>query len=118
MDKAFLDKMQQVLVLQRDEILRHMASESEGFRAIVEDDDPKDIIDMAANDVDKKNLEALNVVEAKKLQLIENALGRISADRYGICMDCSKSIPEPRLEALPYAVFCVECQGKRDRQTR
>jgi len=117
-DKAFLDKMRDVLGLQRDEILRHLANESEGFRAIVEDDDPKDIIDLASNDVDKKNLEALNAVESKKLQLIENALARIRSDRYGICMDCSKPIPEPRLLALPYAVFCVECQGKRDRQTR
>jgi len=117
-DKSFLDKMREVLLIQRDEILRHLASESEGFRAIVEDDDPKDIIDLAANDVDKKNLEALNAVESRKLQLIESALTRIRTDRYGICMDCSKAIPEPRLEALPYAIFCVECQGKRDRQSR
>lgn len=118
MDRQFVDRMNVELHRQRDEILKHLADETEGFREIVEDDDPKDIIDMAADDVDKKNIEALNIVEARKLQLIENALGRIRADRYGICMECSQRIPFPRLEAIPYALFCIDCQSKKDRQTR
>lgn len=118
MDKSFLEKMKAELLRQREEIVRHLANETEGFRAIVEDDDPKDIIDMASDDVDKKNLEALNAVESKKLQLIDNALARLQTDRYGICMECSRVIPPLRLEAIPYALFCVECQAKKDRANR
>lgn len=118
LDKAFLAKMKEELMLQQQEILRHLVSESEGFRAIVEDMDPKDLVDMAADDIDKKNLEALNAVEYKKLQLIENAIARIQNERYGVCMECQKLIPHPRLEAVPYALFCVECQAKKDRQNR
>jgi RNA polymerase-binding protein DksA len=103
---------------ERDEILKHLANDSEGFREIADDVDPKDVVDMASDDVDKKNLEALNLVESKKLQLIDNALSRIQNDRYGICMECAKSIPLPRLEAVPYALFCVDCQAKKDRQNR
>ena len=118
MDKQFRAKMKAELLKQKEEILKHLEAESEGFREIVEDMDPKDIVDMAADDVDKKNLEALNVVETRKLSLIENALGRIQNERYGVCMECSKIIPTPRLEAIPYALFCIDCQTKKDRQNR
>jgi len=118
LDRQLLEQMKGELLRQREEILKHLASDSEGFREIAEDVDPKDVIDLAADDVDKKNLEALNVVESKKLQLIDNALSRIQNGRYGVCGECSKSIPIPRLEAVPYALFCVDCQAKKDRQNR
>ena len=118
MEKQILDKMKAELLSQRDEIRRHLANDSEEFREIAEDADPKDVVDMASDDVDKKNLEALNSVESRKLQLIENALSRIQNDRYGVCMECAKLIPIARLEAVPFALLCVDCQSKKDRQGR
>ncbi|NNM54142.1 MAG: TraR/DksA family transcriptional regulator [Spirochaetales bacterium] len=118
MDKEFLKKMQEELQRQKEEILHHLVVESEGFRAIVEDIDPKDLVDMASDDIDKKNLEALNAVESKKLQMIDNALARIQNDRYGVCMECQKPIPVSRLQAIPYALFCIDCQSRKDRQNR
>ena len=41
---------------------------------------------------------------------IENALERIREGSYGACDGCTKSIPLARLQALPYAVFCIDCQ--------
>ena len=110
--------MQEELQHQKKEILHHLVMESEGFRAIVEDIDPKDLVDMASDDIDKKNLEALNAVESKKLQMIDNALARIQNDRYGVCMECQKPIPVSRLQAIPYALFCIDCQSRKDRQNR
>ena len=118
MDKQVVEKMKTELLRQRDELIRHLASDSEGFLEIAEGSDPKDVVDFASDDVDKKNLEALNVVESRKLQLIDNALVRIQNNRYGVCMDCGQPIPLSRLEAVPYALFCVSCQAKKDRQNR
>lgn len=118
MEQSFLKRMKGELEAQRDKILTHLARDSEGLRDIVEDLDPKDPIDLASDDVDKNNLEALNAVEFRTLQLIDNALARIQNNRYGVCMECAQRIPEPRLEALPYALFCVACQGQRDRMGR
>ena len=118
MERLFLERMKDELLKQRQDLLRHLANDSEEFREIAEDVDPKDVVDMASEDVDKKNIEALNVIESKKLQLIDNALSRIQNDRYGICMECSKVIPRARLEAVPYALFCVECQATKDRLGR
>jgi DnaK suppressor protein len=41
---------------------------------------------------------------------IDLALGKIEAGTYGICEQCGKEIPEPRLEALPHASLCVSCK--------
>ena len=34
------------------------------------------------------------------------------------CMDCGDEIEPERLKALPYAVRCVGCQGKKERKER
>ena len=41
---------------------------------------------------------------------IEPALTRIEGGTYGICTNCSKQISEERLEALPWATLCIDCQ--------
>jgi RNA polymerase-binding protein DksA len=41
---------------------------------------------------------------------IEAALARIEGGTYGICTNCSKQISEERLEALPWATLCIDCQ--------
>lgn len=57
---------------------------------------------------------ALKVHEESVLQEIKDALGRIDNGTYGICAHCGKEIPKERLEALPYAEFCVDCAEKME----
>jgi phage/conjugal plasmid C-4 type zinc finger TraR family protein len=45
---------------------------------------------------------------------IEDAKKRRADGNYGICEDCGRPIPEARLEAMPEATRCVECQRKRE----
>jgi len=52
----------------------------------------------------------LNSLDYVQLRLIEEALDRIEAGDYGICLGCEEPIPAKRLQALPWAKFCVECQ--------
>jgi DnaK suppressor protein len=47
---------------------------------------------------------------------IDAALGRIEAGRYGICERCGKTIPEERLEALPWATLCIDDQRREERR--
>ncbi len=53
--------------------------------------------------------------EQDALYEIDEALKRLKAGTYGICEMCSKSIPQARLEALPFARFTIECQGEYER---
>jgi DnaK suppressor protein len=53
LDKAFLDKMKNLLLEMKEEILHMLAEESNDFKKIVEDMDPKDMVDIAADDIGK-----------------------------------------------------------------
>ncbi len=118
MEEAFLRKMRNNLLTLKKEILRNLASESEDFRTIIEDMDPKDLADVAADDIDRKTLEALGSVELRRLQLIESALSRVENKKYGLCAKCGKKIPRERLEAIPYALMCINCKSSEERRNR
>ncbi|HPU08566.1 MAG TPA: TraR/DksA C4-type zinc finger protein [Candidatus Atribacteria bacterium] len=46
------------------------------------------------------------------LKLVEKALKKIEAGTYGFCEMCKREISTQRLKAIPYALYCVECQSK------
>lgn len=41
---------------------------------------------------------------------IDEALGKMSRGTYGECDRCGREIPVGRLDAVPWAIYCVECQ--------
>jgi DnaK suppressor protein len=51
-----------------------------------------------------------NKANAKELSLIERALRRIKDGNYGICTRCAQPISPRRLQAVPWAECCVQCQ--------
>lgn len=57
-----------------------------------------------------------NRSHALMLGQITRALAKLrdDPDDYGVCEECSEAIPLPRLNAMPYATFCVACQSKLD----
>jgi DnaK suppressor protein len=56
--------------------------------------------------------------EEELIRKIEAALERIRDGSYGACADCGDEIKIERLEALPFADLCVECQEKEERLGR
>ncbi len=38
--------------------------------------------------------------------------------RYGICDKCKQEIPVDRLNAVPFAAYCIDCQRKRNERRR
>jgi len=118
MDKEFEAQMQTKLFEMKEDIVKSLISESEDFEALIDDLDPKDLADIAADDIDRKTLEALNQQEIKRLRLIDAALSRINNSRYGVCMRCGKKIKQARLEAIPYALMCIECKNNDERRNR
>ena len=118
MDKVNTDSMRELLIQQKKEILDNLAATNADFRAIVEEMDPKDFADVAADDIDRRMIEALGSQEIKRMRAIDAALARIQQGRYGSCMKCSKKIPTERLTAIPYAVLCIDCQKSEERRNR
>ncbi len=118
MEKTFVDSMKDSLVAMKEEIIQNLVSESADFKALVDDMDPKDLVDLAADDIDRKTLDTLSAKDIKRLRLIDSALARIQNGKYGFCVKCNKRIPKERLEAIPYALMCIECQTSDERRNR
>jgi DnaK suppressor protein len=55
----------------------------------------------------------LKQTDAKILQAIEEALGRIDKDTYGVCRDCGEPIAPARLNAIPWTRVCIACKEKQ-----
>ena len=53
--------------------------------------------------------------EQQHLIQIEAALKRMDAGTFGLCQTCGKPIAPERLEALPWALDCVDCHSKKRR---
>ncbi len=54
----------------------------------------------------------------RKLESVERALRLAQAGTYGICENCGNRIDPARLEVLPEATLCLECQRQIERQNR
>lgn len=48
-----------------------------------------------------------------QLDEVKQALQRISEGTYGLCTNCGQAIVPERLDALPYASLCIDCQRQK-----
>jgi RNA polymerase-binding protein DksA len=61
---------------------------------------------------------ALRDRATQQLELVDAALERIAGGSFGVCLRCGKPIAAERLEALPWAGHCIDCQRLVDRGRR
>src|SRR5580698_1393837 len=113
MDKKRLEYYKKKLTTRRDELARAIArTEEEGRTA---DDDPTvDLADKAANSYTKEFLFGQTNTDRSLLQLIDEALVRIKTGTYGTCIECEEELQQKRLEAVPWARYCVTCAEKHE----
>ena len=116
MDKEFEERMKKTLLEMKESVLKNLISENEDFKAAVEDLGVKDLADIASNDIDVRTLEAVSTQDRKRLSKVEAALIRLENGKYGICASCSKKISRDRLEAIPYAVMCIDCKSASEKK--
>jgi DnaK suppressor protein len=53
---------------------------------------------------------ALREKNELQLALVEAAVARLDAGTFGTCARCGRPIAPERLEALPWAAHCIDCQ--------
>ena len=66
--------------------------------------------DAAAGTLDRQIDYSLEANSGQLLAQINTALERLEAGTYGACSNCSRPIAEERLEAMPWASLCIDCQ--------
>ena len=53
--------------------------------------------------------------ESSLLRNVRLALARIADGSYGTCLHCEEEIKPKRLDAVPWAAYCIRCQEAADR---
>ncbi|MFQ5672032.1 MAG: TraR/DksA family transcriptional regulator [Nitrospinales bacterium] len=70
-----------------------------------------DISDEATRIYHSQLMQNLGDQEWETFKLVDEALEKIENGGYGICRKCDQAIPEARLNIVPFAQYCVECQN-------
>lgn len=104
-----IQDMREILIKRRDALRKALAGDLSMLKELREQtggDEVDAALDAAQNEISSQLAE----VESRELAHIENALQRIRNGHYGVCEGCTENIPLARLQALPYANYCIECQ--------
>ena len=110
MNKTELDKYKAILEAKQAELSRGLRHRDE--IVIEKTPDALDEVQLAGErELAIRNLDR----EASLLRNVRAALFRINDGSYGICQHCEEEIKPKRLEAVPWAAFCIRCQEAADR---
>ncbi len=106
MSKSKLKNTKERLVVEREIILSKLS----GNDLSVDASETPDPVDLAVRNYSKNVMLAVSENESRQLLLINEALERIQDDEYGSCQNCEKPINPKRLDAVPWARYCLSCQ--------
>jgi len=96
--------------LREQEILLNKQIKNENKKILPKRMDNQNVADNASDYAYRARQESrLNQMD-EQLTEVNRALKRIEDGTYGICTQCGKVITTERLEALPYAELCIDCQ--------
>jgi DnaK suppressor protein len=110
MTKTELNKFKEILENKQAE-LAHVLRNREGI-AIEKSPDALDEVQNAAErELAIRNLDR----ESNLLRNVRAALHRIDEGTFGVCAHCEEDISLKRLNAVPWAAYCIQCQETADR---
>ncbi len=94
------------------EIQRSMSTPA-AAEIVARREEPNDYVDLADKSHEEWIFLNRNAQNATLLRQVEEAIERINDGSYGICGECGQPISPKRLEAVPWANYCIGCQEKR-----
>ena len=113
MERKKSDTYRKRLLEKKDELLRLVSKADQDGRE-ADEEGTQDLADKASNAYTKEFLFHQSNDNRQLLTLVSEALDRIKNDSYGICMACDQEVQIKRLDAVPWARHCIECQEKQD----
>jgi DnaK suppressor protein len=113
-DQQFVQRMKKSLEGRAEELRRAISRTQKDGRTL-ESGLQGDALDRAITDSTKEFLFNKSTQERRLLNLTEVALRRISDGTFGECANCGNPINHKRLEAVPWAQYCIACQEKHER---
>ena len=98
-----------ILEKKAEEVRRSMSAQK-AAQVVARLDCPSDEGDLSQQSHEEWIFLNRNTIDMKLLREVSAALHRIDQDHYGICAECEEPISPKRLDAVPWARYCVTCQ--------
>lgn len=103
------------LRVKEHELLSTLASLEGDARAAGEPEVRDSTDDATASQIASESLEEADVL-TRTLEEVRDALQRLGDGSYGQCSACGRPVEPARLQAIPWAPYCLEDQQKRDQK--
>jgi DnaK suppressor protein len=110
--------LRKVLLQRRTDLLKEVKSEISKYikgetRQLVDtalDDGDWSVVDLS-EDISLRHLST----HRETLLKIDESLRKLNEGTYGFCEDCGDEISKERLNILPFAIYCIDCQERREK---
>lgn len=116
-EKTRKERLRKVLVQKREDIVREAKSEIKKFKS----GEKKQLVETVMDDGDLSVVDLSEDISLKQLSnhretliKIDVALRKLEDGTYGICEECGDEISEERLKIMPFAIYCRDCQERRE----
>lgn len=116
-EKERRERLRKLLIKKREDIVKEAKSEIKKFKT----GEKKQIVETVLDDGDLSVVDLSEDISLKQLSThremlikIDAALRKIDDNTYGICEECGDEISEERLKILPFAIYCRDCQEKKE----
>ncbi len=107
--RFLLTLREKILSEAKTEIAKYIRGETKEMVETALDDGDWSVVDLA-EDISLKQLS----IHRENLMKIDEALRKLEQGTYGICEECGEEITEERLKILPFAIYCRECQERKE----
>src|SRR5436309_595079 len=114
-------RLQKTLWARREELRRQLADELASLHDFSSADVTGDNADLAFETGSAEMSSRLAELDASELRQIERVLARLKQGTYGVCdggsARCQGKISVAPLTALPYAMYCINCEREFESST-
>ncbi len=107
--KYLIQKREQIVKEAKAEISKYIKGESRQLVDTALDDGDWSVVDLT-EDISLRQL----AIHKETLNKIDEALRKLNEGTYGKCEECGEEISAKRLEVMPFAIYCRDCQEKRE----
>jgi RNA polymerase-binding transcription factor len=114
MEKKRLKTYRDRLVEERAALLG-VVGRNEDYGREADTEATQDPADKASNSYTKELLFSQSTNDRIILVQIDEALERMEDGEYGVCVNCGQEVQPKRLEAVPWARYCINCQDLLER---
>lgn len=106
MNEVNLEEIKEKLIAERELLIAKLR----GTNLSIDDSETPDPVDLAVKNYSKNVMMAVSENDSRQLVLINEALVRLDDEEYGLCQNCEQEINSIRLNAVPWARYCLKCQ--------